>query len=143
MLPSPPTCYRLFCLLGAGAASGQKFASGHISLEALLSCLRPQLTLLLATCAHVEVLLSPELFLLYVWLRVCVCFFFFFKSVLSPFELLESWGCLIHPAGSAVNRTCRGPLHVGRRHRHGVSFPSLPHEARAPLGVFFSLSQVC
>ena len=49
----------------------------------------------------------------------------------------------IHPAGSAVNRTCRGPLHVGRRHRHGVSFPSLPHEARAPLGVFFSLSQVC
>lgn len=75
MLPSPPTCYRLFCLLGAGAASGQKFASGHISLEALLSCLRPQLTLLLATCAHVEVLLSPELFLLYVWLRVCVCFF--------------------------------------------------------------------
>lgn len=48
----------------------------------------------------------------------------------------------IHPAGSAVNRTCRGPLHVGRRHRHGVSFPSLPHEARAPPGVF-SLSQVC
>ena len=56
---------RFFCLLGAGGASGQKFASGHISLEALVSYFRPQSTLLLATCAHVEVLLSPELFLLY------------------------------------------------------------------------------
>ena len=64
---------RFFSLLGAGAARGQKCASGHISLEALLSCLRPQLTLLLAIWAHFEVLLSPELFLLYVWLRVCVC----------------------------------------------------------------------
>ena len=63
-------------LAGSWGASGQKFASGHISLEALLSRLRPQSTLLRATCAHVEVLLSPELFLLYVWL-VCVSVFFF------------------------------------------------------------------
>ena len=48
----------------------------------------------------------------------------------------------VHPAGAAANRTGSGPLRVSRSTGRGVSSPSLPHDARAPLGVF-SLSLRC
>lgn len=43
-------------------------------------------------CTGWEDLLSPELFLLHVWLRVCVCFFFFLNLCFPPLKCWDLGG---------------------------------------------------